>query len=99
MRPVDPKIDIYKVETPTEHIKTITRTVTKTVAALPAPAASTDTTGRPANATFVMLARNSDIDGALGAIRYIQDRFNVRHDYPFVFLNDEEFSEDFKRYD
>lgn len=49
-----------------------------------------------ANATFVMLARNSDLEGALSSIRSIQDRFNLRYGYPFVFLNDEDFSEDFK---
>ncbi|KIY72245.1 glycosyltransferase family 15 protein [Cylindrobasidium torrendii FP15055 ss-10] len=69
-------------------------TVTVTV---PAPQYETDTVTTRANATFVMLARNSDLEGALSAIRSIQDRFNMRHGYPFVFLNDHEFTDEFKR--
>ncbi|KAJ7214164.1 nucleotide-diphospho-sugar transferase [Mycena haematopus] len=52
---------------------------------------------RRANATFVILARNSDLDGALLSVRGIEDRFNRRFSYPYVFLNEEEFTEDFKR--
>ena len=50
-----------------------------------------------ANATFVMLARNSDVGGAVDAVRSMEDRFNRRHNYPWVFLNEEPFSDDFKR--
>ncbi|KAF9025596.1 glycosyltransferase family 15 protein [Hymenopellis radicata] len=32
----------------------------------------------------------------MDAIRSIEDRFNTRHGYPYVFLNDEEFSDEFK---
>ncbi|KAJ7208562.1 glycosyltransferase family 15 protein [Mycena pura] len=46
-----------------------------------------------ANATLVMLARNSDISGALLSVRALEDRFNRHHHYPWVFLNEEEFSE------
>ncbi|KAJ7685947.1 glycosyl transferase [Mycena rosella] len=52
---------------------------------------------RRANATFIMLARNSDLKGALLSVRQLEDRFNRRYGYPYVFLNEEEFSEDFKR--
>lgn len=51
-----------------------------------------------ANATFVMLARNSDVDGAAHAVRSVEDRFNRNYKYPWVFLNEEPFSNDFKRY-
>ncbi|KAF9075367.1 glycosyltransferase family 15 protein [Rhodocollybia butyracea] len=50
-----------------------------------------------ANATYVMLVRNSDLDGAISSIRALEDRFNSRFGYPYVFLNDEPFSEEFKR--
>jgi alpha 1,2-mannosyltransferase len=53
---------------------------------------------RRANATFIMLARNDDVDGAVNAIRALEDRFNYKHHYPYVFLNDVEFSHDFKKY-
>ncbi|KAJ7618034.1 glycosyltransferase family 15 protein [Roridomyces roridus] len=53
--------------------------------------------GPRANATFIILARNSDLQGALLSVRQLEDRFNRRYHYPYVFLNEEEFTEDFKR--
>ena len=53
---------------------------------------------RRANATFVMLARNSDVDSAVHAVRSVEDRFNGNYNYPWVFLNEQPFSNDFKRY-
>jgi alpha 1,2-mannosyltransferase len=50
-----------------------------------------------ANATLLMLARNSDLDGAVQAVRELEDRFNRKHNYPWVFLNEEPFSDHFKR--
>ncbi|KAJ7740102.1 glycolipid 2-alpha-mannosyltransferase-domain-containing protein [Mycena metata] len=50
-----------------------------------------------ANATFVILARNSDLDSTVRSVREMEDRFNRRHGYPFVLLNDEPFTEEFKR--
>ncbi|KAJ3771276.1 glycosyltransferase family 15 protein [Lentinula raphanica] len=52
---------------------------------------------RRANATFVILARNSDVDNTVRSIREIEDRFNRRFRYPYVFLNEEPFSDDFKK--
>ena len=49
------------------------------------------------NATFVTLARNSDIWEISKSIRSVEDRFNHRFNYDWVFLNDKEFDEDFKR--
>ncbi|KAJ7699463.1 nucleotide-diphospho-sugar transferase, partial [Mycena olivaceomarginata] len=49
-----------------------------------------------ANATFVMLARNSDVNGAVQSIRNIEDRFNRDHNYPYVFLNEEPWTDEFK---
>ncbi|CCH59839.1 hypothetical protein TBLA_0C00180 [Henningerozyma blattae CBS 6284] len=48
-------------------------------------------------ATFVTLARNSDLHGLLEPIKAIEDRFNKNFHYDWVFLNDVEFDEDFKR--
>src|SRR5216683_1256431 len=50
-----------------------------------------------ANATLVMLARNSDLEGAVQAVREMEDRFNRNYNYPWVFLNEEPFTDDFKR--
>jgi len=53
---------------------------------------------RKANATFVMLVRNSDLMGIMSSMKQIEDRFNKRFNYPYVFLNDQPFAEDFKKY-
>ena len=49
------------------------------------------------NATFVTLARNSDIWDLARSIRQVEDRFNRNYHYDWVFLNDKEFDEDFKK--
>ncbi|CDR46723.1 CYFA0S25e01376g1_1 [Cyberlindnera fabianii] len=48
-------------------------------------------------ATFVSLARNRDLWSLIGSIRHVEDRFNSKYGYDWVFLNDEPFSEEFKR--
>ncbi|KAG9002403.1 alpha 1,2-mannosyltransferase 2.4.1 [Tulasnella sp. JGI-2019a] len=53
---------------------------------------------RKANAAFVILARNGDLEGVLFSIKQNEDRFNKRYGYPYVFLNEEPFSEDFKKF-
>ncbi|KAK1219538.1 hypothetical protein PQX77_017726 [Marasmius sp. AFHP31] len=53
-------------------------------------------TDRRANATFVVLARNSDLENTVRSIRRMEDRFNVLHRYPYVILNEEPFTEEFK---
>ena len=51
-----------------------------------------------ANATILMLARNSDVEGAVRSVRELEDRFNRKFGYPWVFLNEEDFDDNFKRY-
>jgi len=51
---------------------------------------------RRANATLLMLARNNDVDGAVRSVRELEDRFNHRFNYPWTFLNEEPFNDDFK---
>ncbi|EKM54624.1 glycosyltransferase family 15 protein [Phanerochaete carnosa HHB-10118-sp] len=53
--------------------------------------------GRRANATILMLTRNSDTEAAIRSVRDLEDRFNHKFQYPWVFLNDEPFSDEFKR--
>jgi mannosyltransferase len=48
------------------------------------------------NATIVMLVRNSELDGALSAMRSLEDRFNKKYRYPWTFLNDVPFTDEFK---
>ncbi|KAF3008965.1 hypothetical protein E8E13_011460 [Curvularia kusanoi] len=42
-----------------------------------------------------MLARNSDVDGAVASVKSVQKQFNQHFDYPWVFLNDQAWSDDF----
>ncbi|KAH6903455.1 alpha-1,2 mannosyltransferase KTR1 [Coprinopsis sp. MPI-PUGE-AT-0042] len=49
-----------------------------------------------ANATLVMLARNSELDGVISSMRQVEDRFNRKYNYPWVFLNDDDFTDEFK---
>jgi len=52
---------------------------------------------RKANATFVILARNGDLQGVISSMKQMEDRFNKEFLYPWVFLNEEPFSDEFKR--
>lgn len=54
-------------------------------------------TGEKMNATFVTLARNSDLWEIVKSIRQVEDRFNRNYGYDWVFLNDQPFDETFKK--
>jgi alpha 1,2-mannosyltransferase len=43
-----------------------------------------------------MLARNGDIQGVVKSMKQVEDRFNKQFRYPYVFLNEETFSDQFK---
>ncbi|KAI9794372.1 MAG: alpha 1,2-mannosyltransferase 2.4.1 [Peltula sp. TS41687] len=49
------------------------------------------------NATFVTLARNTDVWEIARSIRQVEDRFNHQFHYDWVFLNDKPFDEQFKK--
>lgn len=49
------------------------------------------------NATFVTLARNSDLWEIVKSIRQVEDRFNRNYHYDWVFLNDKPFDSTFKK--
>ncbi|THU91143.1 glycosyltransferase family 15 protein [Dendrothele bispora CBS 962.96] len=57
---------------------------------------TTSPQGRKANAAIVMLARNSDLNGIVVSMKQMEDRFNKKFQYPYVFLNEQPFSDDFK---
>lgn len=48
------------------------------------------------NATFVTLSRNEELESLLPTIENVEQRFNHRFHYGWVFLNDKEFSDEFK---
>lgn len=50
-----------------------------------------------ANATLVILARNSDLRGVIQSIEQLESKFNRKFNYPWVLLNEQEFSAEFKR--
>ncbi|KAJ7907112.1 glycosyltransferase family 15 protein [Mycena leptocephala] len=52
---------------------------------------------RKANATIVILARNGDLSGIVKSMSELEAKFNGKFDYPYVFLNEEPFTEEFKR--
>ncbi|KAL1915601.1 uncharacterized protein VTP21DRAFT_6725 [Calcarisporiella thermophila] len=54
-------------------------------------------TTRRAKAAFVILARNSDIHDMRWTMRQLEARFNHKYNYPYIFLNDQPFSEEFIR--
>ncbi|EWC47630.1 hypothetical protein DRE_03250 [Drechslerella stenobrocha 248] len=64
----------------------------------PVPAGSTDReqVGKE-KASFVMLIRNQELEDALKSMKQIEDRFNRKYKYPWTFLNDVPFTEEFIR--
>ncbi|KAI5959102.1 KTR1 [Candida pseudojiufengensis] len=56
-----------------------------------------DPTKDKIKATFVSLARNSDLWSLAESIRQVEDRFNRKFHYDWVFLNEEEFNDEFKQ--
>jgi len=76
-------------------LKGITSTwSSKTGYGTPYSGSATNSTRR-ANAAFVVLARNSDLPGIMESIKQMEDRFNKKYNYPYVFLNEEPFSAEF----
>lgn len=89
--------------TATQPASVLTTTVTQSPAAQPTspnPAAggfdlSPAAPGERMNATFVTLARNSDVWEIARSIRQVEDRFNRNYHYDWVFLNDKPFDDEF----
>lgn len=48
------------------------------------------------NAAFVVLARNKELDGVLSSMSYLERHFNQWFNYPYVFLNNEDFNSTFR---
>ncbi|KAJ6055184.1 hypothetical protein N7444_004282 [Penicillium canescens] len=48
-----------------------------------------------ANAAFVVLARNKELDGVIQSLKSIERHFNRWWHYPYVFLNDGDFDDEF----
>ncbi|KAI8330807.1 nucleotide-diphospho-sugar transferase [Choanephora cucurbitarum] len=55
----------------------------------------TDTTLPRVKAAFVVLVRNRELYALRSSMRYLEDRFNHKYEYPWIFLNEEEFTDEF----
>jgi len=62
------------------------------------PKVGNDLQTRRANATLMILARNSDLNGVIQSIEQVESKFNRKFNYPWVLLNEVEFSSEFKRW-
>lgn len=51
---------------------------------------------RRAKAAIVVVARNGDCNDVLLSMRRMEERFNSKFKYPYVFLNNEPFDADFQ---
>ena len=68
---------------------------TATPTGVPSYVVDSDGTRR-ANAVLLMLARNSELEGALSSVMQLEERFNHRYNYSWVFLNEVPFTDEFK---
>jgi alpha 1,2-mannosyltransferase len=50
----------------------------------------------PVKGCFVILIRNSELEGMESTMSQIEQTFNKKYNYPYVFLNNEEFSTEFR---
>jgi alpha 1,2-mannosyltransferase len=48
------------------------------------------------NGVFAVLVRNSELDQMIHSMKQIERSFNAEYQYPYLFLNDVEFTEEFK---
>ncbi|KAG0754267.1 hypothetical protein G6F57_013608 [Rhizopus arrhizus] len=49
----------------------------------------------PMRACFVVLVRNSELNGIVSSIKQLESTFNNKFNYPYVFLNDDDFTPEF----
>ncbi|KAK4514231.1 Aminoacyl-tRNA hydrolase [Mucor velutinosus] len=56
--------------------------------------------GLPVKGAFYMIVKNEELQSARSAIRSIEDRFNAHNNvsYPWVLLNSQQYTHDFKKY-
>lgn len=48
------------------------------------------------NATLIALVRNTEVDGMVQSMTDLEATFNRKFNYPWIFFNDEPFSDEFK---
>lgn len=55
-----------------------------------------DDSGNRAAATMLSLVQNKDLEEMIGSLMEVERVFNHKFNYPYTFLNDEEFTDEFK---
>lgn len=53
------------------------------------------TSGKP-KAALISLVRNSELPGIVQSMRQLEYQWNRKYNYPWIFFNDEDFSDEFK---
>jgi alpha 1,2-mannosyltransferase len=91
--PTEEKIAVPQHNLPISHDTSPNPNAGTSQSMLPA----TKAPGPRMNATFVTLARNSDVWEISRSIRQVEDRFNRNYNYDWVFLIDAEFDDQFKK--
>jgi alpha 1,2-mannosyltransferase len=61
------------------------------------PQASVQKNNAPVKACFVVLVRNAELGGFMSSMKQLEKTFNSKFNYPYVFLNDDDFTEEFKQ--
>ncbi|VVT54109.1 uncharacterized protein SAPINGB_P003911 [Magnusiomyces paraingens] len=51
---------------------------------------------RKARAAFISLVRNEELKGIIQSMKELEEKFNSKFNYPWIFFNDKEFTKDFK---
>ncbi|KAG1848832.1 glycosyl transferase [Suillus tomentosus] len=74
---------LYKTPVPDEYCK---------------PDSSMHSQDRRANASIAVLVRNSELWEIMSSMKQLEDRFNRKFRYPYVFLNDEPFTQSLKHH-
>ncbi|KAG2105513.1 glycosyltransferase family 15 protein, partial [Suillus discolor] len=74
---------LYKTPVPDEYCK---------------PDSSMHLQDRRANTSIIVLVQNSELWGIMSSMKQLEDRFNRKFQYPYVFLNDEPFTQSFKHH-
>lgn len=66
---------------------------------LPAVLGGSGAGGRPKRikAALISLVRNEELDGILQSMSQLEDKFNSKFNYPWIFFNDKEFTPEFKQ--
>lgn len=49
------------------------------------------------DSTFIALVRNEELDGIVYSMRQIEQNFNSKFQYPWIFFNNNPFTDEFKR--